>query len=80
MTLPAQIAILLALNAALFDPVPLEQMTAAQQAVEAAANGLPAALGQRLADAGSLTDADREQVTALARQALAAFLPASEQA
>ena len=79
-TLPAQIAILLALNAALFDPVPLEQMTAAQQAVEAAANGLPAALGQRLADAGSLTDADREQVTALARQALAAFLPASEQA
>jgi len=79
-TVPAQIAILLALNAALFDPVPLERMTAAQQAVEAAANGLPAVLGKRLADAEALTDADREQVTETARQALAAFLPTPKEA
>jgi F-type H+-transporting ATPase subunit alpha len=79
-TVPAQIAILLALNAALFDPVPLERMTAAQQAVEAAANGLPAVLGKRLADAEALTDADREQVTEAARQALAAFLPTPKEA
>ncbi|MCK1784294.1 F0F1 ATP synthase subunit alpha, partial [Pseudomonas sp. TNT11] len=78
-TVPAQIAILLALNAALFDPVPLERMTAAQQAVEAAANGLPAVLGKRLADAEALTDADREQVTEAARQALAAFVPAPKE-
>ncbi|MFJ2536014.1 MULTISPECIES: alternate F1F0 ATPase, F1 subunit alpha [unclassified Pseudomonas] len=73
-TVPAQIAILLALNAALFDPVPLDSMLAAQQAVEKAADGLPEDVSQRLTAAGKLTDADREQVTEVARQAIAAFL------
>jgi F-type H+-transporting ATPase subunit alpha len=73
-SVPAQIALLLALNAALFDPVPLERMTAAQQAVQDAANALPDDLGQRLAEADQLSDADREQVTEAARQALATFL------
>jgi len=37
-------------------------------------------VGERLADADQLTDADREQVTAAARQALTTFLaPAPEQ-
>jgi len=70
----AQIAILLALNAALFDPVPLERMAAAQQVVEEAANALPDNLVERLAAADGLTDADRAQVTEAARQALASFL------
>jgi F-type H+-transporting ATPase subunit alpha len=77
-SVPAQIAILLALNGALFDPVPLERMTAAQQAVQDAANALPDDLGERLAAADQLTDADREQVTAAARQALAPFLVPAE--
>lgn len=73
-SVPAQIAILLALNAALFDSIALERMAAAQQAVEDAANALPEDVGERLAHTGKLTDADREQVTAAARQALAPFL------
>ena len=70
----AQIAILLALNAALFDPVPLDRMTDAQRAVQDAAHALPDDVNQRLADADQLTDADRELVTAAARQALTPFL------
>ena len=74
LSVPAQIAILLALNAALFDPVPLERMAAAKQAVAEAANGLPEGVGQRLTDAQQLTDADREQLTEAARQAIASVL------
>lgn len=73
-SVPAQIAILLALNAALFDPVPLERMAAAQRAVEDAANALQGDLGERLAAADQLNDADREQVTEIARLALATLL------
>lgn len=73
-SVPAQIAMLLALNAALFDPVPLSRMTAAQRVVEDAANALPDALCGRLAGAEALSSADREQVTDVARQALASFL------
>jgi len=73
-SVPAQIAILLALNLALFDPVPLERMTGAQCAVETAANALPDDLLGRLTDADSLADADHERVTAAAREALASFL------
>jgi F-type H+/Na+-transporting ATPase subunit alpha len=77
-SVPAQIAILLALNAALFDPVPLPQMAAAQQAVQATANALPDALVERLATADQLSDADRAQVTEAARQSIARFLPQAE--
>ena len=73
-SVPAQITILLALNLGLFDPVPLDRMSAAQQAVQDAANALPDALGERLADGAQLSDADREQLTDAARQALVAFL------
>ena len=75
-SVPAQIAILLALNAALFDAVPLEQMAAAQRAVQDAANALPEDVSERLDQSDRLSDADREQLTAAARQALAAA-PAS---
>ena len=69
---------LLALNAALFDPVPLDRMAAAQRAVEGAAHALPDDVGERLAGAEALTDADRQQVTDAARQALATFLAKKE--
>ena len=73
-SVPAQIAILLALNAALFDPVPLDRMAAAQRAVEEAVDALPDDLVERLTDADQLTDADREQITEAARKSLATFL------
>jgi F-type H+-transporting ATPase subunit alpha len=64
---------LLALNTGLFDPVPLERMTAAQKAVEEATNGLPDDLGKRSTAGDRLSDADREQVTEATRGVLTAF-------
>lgn len=49
-------------------------MAAAQRAVQDAVNALPDDVGERLAEARQLTDADREQVTAAVRQALATFM------
>lgn len=72
-SVPAQISILLALNSAMFNAVPVERMPAAQQAVAVAANALPDELRTRLSGIEKLTDADREQVSAAARQALSAF-------
>ena len=72
---PAQIAILLALTAKLFAPVPLEQMTAAQNAVEAAAAKIPADVCARFASADKLSDADRDLIIDVARQALVPFQP-----
>jgi hypothetical protein len=43
-----------------------------------AANSLPDELGKRLADAEKLTDADRRQVTEIARQAIASLLAPTE--
>jgi F-type H+-transporting ATPase subunit alpha len=80
-SVPSQIAILLALNVGLFDPVPLDRMSAAQQAVQEAANALPDALGQRLAAGAKLSQTDREQLTEAAREALAPFrLPTESEA
>ena len=43
-SVPAQIAVLLALTAELFDPVPLDQMKDAEHAVQEAAANIPAEL------------------------------------
>ncbi|MEO8847819.1 MAG: alternate F1F0 ATPase, F1 subunit alpha [Casimicrobiaceae bacterium] len=74
---PAQIAVLLALTAGLFDSVPLPRMAEAQRAVEASAAKLPAPLCQRLVGTHELNDEDRRAVTDLATAALRAFLPTS---
>jgi len=70
---PAQIAVLLALTARLFDEVPLERMINAEQAVREAAENLPAELRQRLESADELSGEDRETIVEIGRQALAAF-------
>jgi F-type H+-transporting ATPase subunit alpha len=75
---PAQIAVLLALTAKLFDPVPLDQMTAAQQAVQEAATHIPAQVRARLGSADKLTDEDRKTIIEIGRQALAPFQPKAE--
>ncbi len=72
-SVPAQIALLLALSEALFEQVPLEQMTAAQQAVCEAAKTLPPELCARFEGTEMLRDADRHAIVDLARQALARF-------
>jgi F-type H+-transporting ATPase subunit alpha len=73
---PAQIAVLLALTANLFDPIALDRMTDAQQAVQAAAATIPADARERLESANKLSDADRGSITDIARQALIPFQPA----
>ena len=72
-SVPAQIAVLLALSAALFDQVPLEQMTEAEHALRAAAEAIPADVRERLATAETLSPADRETIIQIARTALARF-------
>ncbi len=72
----AQIAVLLALGAKLFDTVPLATMPAAERAVREAAQGIPPDLRARLEEAASLAAEDREAILAVARGALAPFLPA----
>jgi len=70
---PAQIAILLALTAKLFDPVPLSLMTEAERAVIEAAINIPVALVKRLLSAHTLNDQDRATIIALASVALEPF-------
>jgi F-type H+-transporting ATPase subunit alpha len=74
----AQIVVLLALTAGLFDPVPLDQMTAAEQAVQVAADQIPADVRARFESAGKLSDEDRKSLVEIARQALAPFQPKAE--
>jgi F-type H+/Na+-transporting ATPase subunit alpha len=70
-SVPAQIALLLALTAGLFDAVPLDQMPDAEQALSEAA--LPSEVRERLDSANKLSDADRETIVQIARKALASF-------
>ena len=72
---PAQVAVLLALSAGLFDPVPIDRMPDAEQAVRTAAAGLPADVRGRFDTAKKLDDADRKAIVEVARAALAPFQP-----
>ena len=78
-SVPAQIAILLALTAELFDPVPLDRMTDAEHAVQEAAAKIPAELCARFETADKLSDEDRETIVEIARKALEAFQPKPKQ-
>ena len=77
-SVPAQIAILLALTAELFDRVPLDQMTDAEHAVQEAAANIPAEVRARFETADKLSDEDRKTIIEIARQALAPFQPKPE--
>ena len=72
---PAQIAVLLALTAKLFDRVPLDQMTDAEAALRAAAAGIPRGVRERLDTAEQLSDEDRKTMIQIASRALARFQP-----
>ena len=77
-SVPGQIAILLALAAGIFDPVSLEQMADADRAVQQSAASIPANVTARLETAAKLSDADRQTIVDIARKALAQFLPKLE--
>ena len=78
-SVPAQIAVLLALTEGLFDPVPLDQMTDAEQALREAVVDMPAEVRERLDTADKLSDQDREAIVEIAREALEEFQPKPEQ-
>lgn len=69
----AQIALLLALSAGLFDDVPLDRMTEAQSALSAAE--MPSELRGRLEGDAKLSDEDRKALLAIATKALVSFQP-----
>jgi F-type H+-transporting ATPase subunit alpha len=77
-SVPAQITVLLALTAALFDAVPLDQMTSAEDAVQKATPEIPAEVSARFETADKLSDEDRKTVIEIARKALLPFQPKPE--
>ena len=70
-SVPAQITLLLALTAGLFDAVPLDQMTTAQKALSEAE--LPSELRERLDSDKKLSDEDHAAILQIARASLARF-------
>ena len=78
-SVPAQIAVLLALTAELFDRVPLEQMTDAENALREAAANVPVEVRERLDTAEKLSDEDRKTIIEIARKSLARFQPNPKQ-
>jgi F-type H+/Na+-transporting ATPase subunit alpha len=72
-SVPAQIAVLLALTGRLFDSVPLARMREAELALRKAAAELPAEIVQRLISASELGDSDREAILQIGRDTLAPF-------
>jgi F-type H+-transporting ATPase subunit alpha len=72
-SVPAQITVLLALIAELFDRVPFDRMTEAEQALREAAADIPAEVSERLNTADKLSDEDRKTIIEIARKALAHF-------
>jgi F-type H+/Na+-transporting ATPase subunit alpha len=72
-SVPAQIAVLLALNSGFFAQVPLERMAQAEKSLRLAAAEIPTEVGKRLTLAEALPDSDRALILDLGRRALADF-------
>ena len=77
-SVPAQIAVLLALAAKLFDGVPLDQMTDAEHSLRVASADIPEEVRDRLQTAEKLSAGDRETIIQIARKSLARFQPKPE--
>jgi F-type H+-transporting ATPase subunit alpha len=74
-SMPAQIMVLLALTAGLFDQIALDQMTEAVHAVQAAMTNIPAEVCKRLDGTDKLSDTDQKSIIDIARQVLVPFQP-----
>lgn len=79
-SVPAQIAVLLALSAELFDTVPLDKMIEAEQLLRDASGDIPLEIRERLETDDPLSDADRAIILQIASKALAGFLPNEQKA
>jgi len=77
-TVPAQITVLLALTANLFDPVALDQMKDAGHAVREAAATIPKEVTARFETAAKLSDEDKNTLIEIARKTLLPFQPKPE--
>jgi F-type H+-transporting ATPase subunit alpha len=69
----AQITVLLALTAGLFDGIALDRMTEAENAVQKAADTIPQDVRARFESADKLSDEDRKTIVEIARQTLVPF-------
>lgn len=78
-SVPAQIAILLALTAGLFDIIPTDRMGDAERAVQDAATNIPGDVSARFETAKKLSDEDRAAIIKIAKSALLRFQPKPEQ-
>ncbi|MEO7917124.1 MAG: alternate F1F0 ATPase, F1 subunit alpha [Dokdonella sp.] len=74
-SVPAQIAVLLALTGGLFDTVSNEKMTQACNAAQAAATTIPEEVRTRFQTAPKLSDEDRKTILDIARKSLEPFQP-----
>jgi F-type H+/Na+-transporting ATPase subunit alpha len=77
-SLPEQIAVLLALAAGLFDRVPLDKLPDAERALRAATRDVPADVTARFTTADKLSDGDRTATLDVAVKVLAPFQSAAE--
>ncbi len=75
LSVSAQITVLLALIAELFDAVALDRMIDAQYAVQEAAGNIPREISARFESADTLSDEDRRTIIEIARRALMPFQP-----
>jgi len=75
---PAQITILLALTAKLFDSVPIDQMPDAERAVKEAATHISPDISGRFETSSKLDDGDRNAIIEIARKALEPFQPKAD--
>ena len=74
-SVPAQITVLLALTAGLFDCVALDHMTEAENVVQKAAANIPADIRARFESADKLSEEDRKAIIEIARKVIIPFLP-----
>jgi F-type H+/Na+-transporting ATPase subunit alpha len=72
-SVPSQIAILLALLGGLFDAVPLNKVREAESALSIAAEELSPEIRERFLNSGNLSDEDRQAILSIAVKALSTF-------
>ncbi len=69
-----QIAVLLALTSRLFEPVPLDKMTAAENAVRQSAAEISVEIRERVESGDKLSEQDRNTIVQLVRRAIEPYL------
>jgi RND family efflux transporter MFP subunit len=72
-SVPGQIAVLMALTTGLFDSTPIERMAAAERAVIAGVERIPAEVCARFDTADKLTEQDRAMILRIAGETLTTF-------